>query len=402
MSGATTAPSAGSGAEREKIMKICLDARSIGPRKCGVSRYARELIGALGRIDTYNEYIIYTRQPIQDLSLPANFQMKVTGLAPMNPLHDVGMAANLRRDVPSVFHVLHAWLPVVLPAGTATVMTLHDVFAVTDPEFFAKRRPLDGLVRAYFKWLISRSLRRCHSVITDSHYSKSEIRRVFPTTPTPITVVHLAPPQDESVQAEHGDVDRIGHPYVLYVGNFRSYKDVDTLIKAFALYLAAPGREVSLLVLAGSDSPERVRHLALEEGISESVRVVSSPDDAALRDLYHGARVLVQPSLYEGFGLAPLEAMRSGVPVIVSDAECLVEVCGDAARVFPRRDVRALARELSTVLSDTQLQGSLRRAGSIQAARYSWTATARSTLQVYRAVVGSGTAVPVPPNATAR
>ena len=399
MSRATRASSVGSGVEREKIMKICLDARSIGPRKCGVSRYARELIGALGRVDTYNEYIVYTRHPIQDLSLPANFQMKATGLAPMNPLHDLGMAANLRRDVPSVFHVLHAWLPVVLPTGTVTVMTLHDVFAVTDPAFFVKRRPLDGLVRAYFRWLIRRSLHRCHSVITDSHYSKSEIRRVFPTTLTPITVVHLAPFQDKSVQAERGDVDRIGHPYVLYVGNFRGYKDVDTLIKAFALYLATSGREVSILVLASSDSPERVQQLALEEGISESVRVVSSPDDATLRDLYHGARVLVQPSLYEGFGLTPLEAMRAGVPVIVSDAECLVEVCGDAARVFPRRDIRALAHELSTVLSDTQLQGSLRTAGNIQAARYSWTATALSTLQVYRAVADSGTAGPIPPNA---
>jgi alpha-1,3-rhamnosyl/mannosyltransferase len=367
-----------------------------------VSRYARELIGALGGIDADNEYVIYTRDAIHDLSLPANFQMKATGLAPTNPLHDFGMAANLRRDLPSIFHVLHGWLPVVLPAGIPIVMTLHDVFAVTDPKFFAKRRPFDGLVRAYIKWLISRSLRRCQSVITDSHFSRGEIRRVFPATSTPMTVVHLAPPQDDSVQIEHAYVDRIGHPYVLYVGNFRSYKDVGTLIKAFALYLGAPEREVPLLVLAGSDSPELVRQLALEQGISDSVRVVSSPDDAALLDLYHGARLLVQPSLYEGFGLTPLEAMRSGVPVIVSDAECLVEVCGDAARVFPRRDVGALAREISAVLSDTGLQGSMRLAGRRHAARYSWTATARSTLEVYRALVDAEPTGPVAPNATTR
>jgi glycosyltransferase involved in cell wall biosynthesis len=277
-----------------------------------------------------------------------------------------------------------------MPAGIPTIVTLHDVFAVTDPEFFAKRRPLDHLARAYFRWLIRRSLRRARAAITDSQYSKDEIRRIFPAEPTPIAVVHLAPPEGTEVRAGTPSfVDRVGCPYVLYVGNFRSYKNVETLVRAFARRLGGSGKEELVLVLAGSDFGETMRRLSSELGISHAVRCVHRPSDDILRDLYRGARALVQPSLYEGFGLPPLEAMRAGVPVIISNAECLLEVCGNAARVFPRQDVEALARELSTVLESPELRSDMRIAGQTQAARYSWAATAEKTLKIYQSAAGT-------------
>lgn len=370
-------------------MRVSLDARAVGPKTCGVSRYARELVAALGRADSTNEYIVYTERPAADLLLPENFRLDATGCSRMNPMHDVRMAAIVRRDRPSVYHVLHAWLPVVLPAGVTAILTVHDVFAVTDREFFAKRRPLDGLARAYFRWLISRSLRRARAVIANSEYSKSEIRRVFPAANVPIVVTHLAPYRREPDSPGRTEpAGRIGRPYVLYVGNFRSYKNVDTLIKAFAEYLRAAGPGEIVLVLAGSDTGDRQRRLAAELGISHAVRFVHRPSDERLQDLYRGALALVQPSLHEGFGLPPLEAMSAGVPVIISDAEGLREVCGDAARVFRREDVGALADELSTVVGSPHLREQMSRAGRVQAGRYSWEATAGRTLGVYRWAAG--------------
>jgi glycosyltransferase involved in cell wall biosynthesis len=358
---------------------------------CGVSRYARELTSALAHIDRDNEYLVYTNDVVHGFDLPHNFQLVATRCSRMNPAHDPRLARRLRHDRPDVYHALHAWLPVVFPAAIPALFTLHDVFAVTDPEFFAKRRPFGGFAREYFRWLIRRSISRARVVVTDSSFSQREIRRLFPASTTPVTVVHLAP-CDPLPAASPSPQPDLAAPYVLYVGNFRSYKNVPTLLEAFARVRQAGLADVTL-VLAGADSGEQVRSLVAELSIAPAVRFVHRPSDDALHQLYANASVLVQPSLYEGFGLPPLEAMRAGVPVIVSDAECLTEVCGEAARVFPRENVEALAAELRTVLVSADLADHLRHAGRVRAAQFTWTATARRVLAIYQAVT---TGVPLP------
>jgi len=274
-----------------------------------------------------------------------------------------------------------------------TIVTVHDLVPIVRPEY----RRTAG--QRLYTTLVSHSLHFANRIITDSQASAHDLQRLLGIPAHQIRVIPLAvdarfrplaTPEEEvwadTVLARYG-LDR---PYLLYLGGLDRRKNVDCLIKAFAMLRR--GRDLPhCLVIVGAvragqplfyDPRPDVERL----GIAETVRFLGVVGDDDVRALYGRADTFVFPSLYEGFGLPPLEAMACGAPVVCSCASSLPEVVGEAGLLFDPNDPLALAEMLRRVLTDQELRQDLKRRGPKQAAAFTWEATLAATAQVYQEV----------------
>lgn len=367
-------------------MNIGIDARALGPKICGVSRVAMSLIQALGQIDKINSYVIYTNTLTEIPGLPANFRIVATGCNRMNALYDYRFYRYMLQNDLDLLHVMHSWLPLFIPRRVKKLVTIHDIFTVTDPNFFAKRRPFHWIFRCYFWVLTWLTAVRTDVIITISRYCAEEIKRVFNLKDKKFEIVYnspgIMPEGDSSRNAVLGDRE-----YLFYLGNFRSYKNVPTLVEGYAHFLKSTGRNVEL-VLAGNDDSTQMRALCAKLGLGDRVHFFHRPSDESVDNLYRNARAFIFPSLYEGFGIPPIEAMSYGVPVIISDAAALVETSGDAALVFDRTSPKDLAAKISLLLNDADLRNNLVRRGYECASRYTWENSAKQLKSVYESFMG--------------
>ena len=297
--------------------------------------------------------------------------------------------AALRRLRIDVFHGMdHVGIPLVGRTGKY-VVTIYDVIPLILPETFTPRH------RTIVRFALARIRREAERVIVPSHATKRDVVR------------HVGLPEDRVVVTPGGCESRFrpvhsegalrrvaaryGLPsrYVLAVGTLEPRKNLTALLEAFARLRRGRALDPRLrVVLAGArgwlDEPifRTVRALGLER----AVHFPGFIDDDDLPAVYSGAALFVFPSLYEGFGLPPLEAMACGVPVVTSNVSSMPEVAGDAAVLVDPRDVDGLASAIARVLGDAALRASLRAAGIARARQFSWETTARRTLDAYAAL----------------
>lgn len=277
------------------------------------------------------------------------------------------------------------------------VVTVHDIAFERYPEFFS---PRDLRI---LKRLVPLSARRAARVITVSQHARQELLDCYGLPPERVVVTYEAaaehfrpvtdPAELAAVRRRYGIGDR---PYVLALGNLQPRKNMVRLVEAFRRLTAgerAAGRNASdapLLVIAGKAQwrESEIFRAVEAAGLADRVVFPGYVADADLSALYSGAVAFVYPSLYEGFGLPPLEAMACGTAVICSNAASLPEVVGDAALTFAPTDVEALAQALADVLSNPGLREDLRQRGLQRAAQFSWRRCAQETLAVYREALG--------------
>ncbi|MDA8326746.1 MAG: glycosyltransferase family 1 protein [Nitrospiraceae bacterium] len=364
-------------------MKIGLDARSFGATVCGVARVTARLIEALSVIDRENQYFVFTdSSPFPGLS-NQNFRVVQTRCPRMNPFYDLkfaGIAGAFHLDL---FHSVHSWLPFgVGRIAPRSLVTIHDMFAVTDPSFFSKYGAFSGFARAYFSYLTARSVKAADMILTVSEYSKRRIQEVMPASVGKVGVVYNASGMNLS-RGPAGAVSGVQGKYILYVGNCRSYKNVPTLIQAFSAYLHANANSDISLVIAGNDAASEIKKLVAEYGIAAKVIFYKDPNDKVLHDLYAGALGFVMPSKEEGFGIPVVEAMGMGVPVIISDADALTEVAGGAALIFPKFDHERLAGLIGQLVRDESLRLGLARRGLERSKVFTWKQSAEKLLSCY-------------------
>jgi glycosyltransferase involved in cell wall biosynthesis len=278
---------------------------------------------------------------------------------------------------PDVTHCLH--FPTPVPALHPLVTTLHDLTPLLVAGVMES-----GARRWVYRRLNERAVRIADALVTPSAHTARDVERVFPRSVGKTRVVPEA--ADDFSAGEVGTLPEpvarlAGAPYVLSMGSTRPQKDLPTLIEAFAL-LVERGFDTRL-VLVG------VEVSGYLEGASGAVPAdhiiwTGRVTDEELRALYASAAVFAFPSIYEGFGLPPLEAMAMGAPVVVSDASSLPEVVGDAAVLVPPGDALGFANAIARVLDDDVLRTRLVTAGAQRASELTWDAAAEATVAVYR------------------
>lgn len=292
-------------------------------------------------------------------------------------LSDIYMKATLPGWQPEIIHDTF-YRQVSYPSvSVPRVVTVYDMIYELFPEHEAhgdasSREKRDAVAQA-------------DHVICISHSTRNDLIRLFGTPPEKVSVVHLGCQQSDALAAPAPRA--AGKPYLLFVGSRAGIKNFKRLLEAFAgTHLQAT---YDLVMFGGGAFGEAERQQIQAAGLSEDcVRWVQG-NDRVLAGLYAGARAFVYPSLYEGFGLPPLEAMAQGCPVASSNTSSMPEVIGPAAEYFDPTDIEAMTRALQTVLTDEVRRAELIDEGSKRVEHFTWEKTARETRAIYRKLLDS-------------
>jgi glycosyltransferase involved in cell wall biosynthesis len=363
----------------------------VGTGETGNETYIRGLVRGLRAVDDRNAYLLYTTDPalLPESLLDDRFRARRVSPAGNIPRLGYAMPRAAAQDRLDLLHVTYTLPPFL---RCTSVVTVHDIAYALFPHTFS---PRDRLLLSI---AVPLSMRRAQRVITVSDAARRDILRHYRVAAEKVVAIpnavedHFRPAPDQDawarVRARYGLPDR----YILAVGNLQPRKNLRRLIEAFAA-LRAASRIDQRLVLVGKGlwRESDVFGAIKAHGLEEEVIATGYVPDADLPVLYRAADVFVYPSLYEGFGLPPLEAMACGTPVITSNDSSLPEVVGDAALLIEPTDVGDLATALARLLGDAALRGRLVAAGLARAARFSWEETARRTLAVYAGAMSAGT-----------
>jgi glycosyltransferase involved in cell wall biosynthesis len=254
----------------------------------------------------------------------------------------------------------------------ALVATHHDATQERFPHLFPNAAAIRTRKRRLYQ--------RADMVICVSESARRDLIEIYGVDESRTRLVHhgVTPVAENAAEPGNGE----GRPYVLYVGWRRAYKNFLALVRAFAA--AGVARHMRLVVAGGGEWSAAERATITELRLEDRVVLLERVDEAELGDIYSGASLFVYPSLYEGFGLPPLEAMSAGCPVLVSRSSSLPEICGQAAHYFDPADERSLEQELGRLLSDPVLLRAKVEAGLAWVGRYTWETAAQGTLAVYR------------------
>jgi glycosyltransferase involved in cell wall biosynthesis len=376
-------------------MRITLDLSPAVHRHAGLGRYASELMAAMLASAPEHEYsaVYYAPEgherpappldqvPAQALRMGAKpWRLSVL----LADYLGVGMDRWVRAG--DVFHATDHLLPPF--KHSRTVFTIHDLIYLFYPQYHL---PLN---RWFLTLMLPRFLRRADAVIAVSEHTRRDVMKHMRIPEEKITVIYEGanpayrplndPAAVAAVRARYGVPER----YILFFGTIEPRKNLAALLGAYHALLAQPG-EWPALVIAGRKGwlyePVFARVQAL--GLAERVRFTDWVAEADAPALMNGAELFVYPSLYEGFGLPPLEAMACGVPVVASSASSIPEIVGDAGLLVPPTDEAALMEAMQAALTDPALRTHMRARGLARAKQFTWEAAARATLKVYASVV---------------
>lgn len=376
-------------------MKIAIDIRRI--TEFGVGTYTRNIVRALGRLDQANQYfLIGSPEKVTEIgALPPNFQCTPLIEDDTSAKGYVEFRAIIKRLRCDLVHIPHLfWMPRTLPCPY--VMTVHDLL-----EHMYSARDRSGLRRSLHFHLTRRVLRGARRILAVSQFTRSELEKLFGIPSAHIEVVYNA--IDERFLRGHAsEADRqvlterylVTFPFLLYAGRISPHKNVVRIIEAFSALKAELEKDEKFpdlkLIIIGDELSKHpdLRRTVVRSGVHNDVRFMGFVPIEMLRVFYDAAKIFVFPSLYEGFGLPPLEAMAHGTPVVTSNTSSLPEVVGNAAVLVNPENVFEIMRALHRVLLDQPLRDKLKERSYEQAKKFSWDASARKVLSVYEGVAG--------------
>jgi len=370
-------------------MRIGIDARFYGPHGKGLGRYTQKLLENLEKIDQKNEYFVLLRKENFDEYQPknANFQKILADFRWYSISEQVRMPMLLNKLELDLVHFLHFNVPVFY--RKKFVITIHDLILIHFPTLKASTLgpAWYWLKFLAYKTVIRSAVKRSQKIIAVSEFTKNDIIKHYKISEEKIAVTREACDQGENVsEIEPGKVLAkygIIKPCILYVGNAYPHKNLEALVLAFGK-LNMPKYNFQLALVGKMDYfYERLRKFTREQKVEDVVFTGHLPDQE-LDVLYHNARLYVFPSLYEGFGLPPLEAMAKGVPVASSDHPCMREILGESAYYFNARDIADISRAMEKMLQSEEIRKKYSRLGLEQVKKYSWEKMARETAEIYK------------------
>jgi alpha-1,3-rhamnosyl/mannosyltransferase len=363
-------------------MRILFDARRSVRRATGIGRVIDGLLQALAATDHENQYLVLygEKNPLEGVA-PTNFETRQLDIGLNSPMAGLALprlASSWRADVA----YFPFWLmPLVMPCPS--VVAIHDLIYCNFPQHLT---PARRLVYRFYTGLSARAARRIHTL---SEHGRHDLYRFYRVAPHNVDVIAPdADPLFRSLPPQLADVAMLRskgltRPFALYVGNHKPHKNLERLLRAYRL--AAEQLEADLVIVgaqASYENPDALPYVELMRQFAMQGRVhfLGQIDDETLSVLYNAASFVVFPSLYEGFGLSPLEAMRCGTPVACSNTTSLPEVVGNAALTFDPTSERQIAGAMLALDGSPELRARLVERGHTQARAFSWRGSAQRWL----------------------
>jgi len=373
-------------------MRIGISTSVIQRGKTGIAQYLFALLRAFLRHANEHEFVLFVLE--EDLPLFAFAKNKMQ-IVPVSetfrpPVKDIlwhqRALPQLVRDLDiDVLHV-PSYRRMLWPRPCPLVATIHDLAPFRVPKKYSASRMFYGRV-------VARQLaQRQDAVIAISKNTAQDVRQFFDVPLENLHVIHngleherFFPGSREQAQAEMVNRHQLHKPFFLYVARLEHPgKNHVRLISAFNQFKSATGSDWQL-VFGGSDwhGADAIHAAAQQSPFASEIRFLGFVSDQDLPNLYRAADVFVYPSLYEGFGMPPIEAMACGCPVICSTNGSLGEVVGEAAAIADPRDINSIANQLGLLAVDANLRERFRQAGFARAKQFDWNRTARETLSLY-------------------
>jgi glycosyltransferase involved in cell wall biosynthesis len=376
--------------------KIGIDVRKADD--FGIGRYIQQLVHGLAGESADFSFTLFGGPQALDVCRAATggdsrFTMVRQDSRSYSLGEHISLPLALRREGIDLYHSTHYVLPHgPLPARVVT--SVHDLIHLIFPQYLPSRTAL-----LYARHFIRRAAARSHAVITGSAASRADLLQHCPgTAPEKIGVIPYGVDSRfrpaitiEELQADREELHRLGiqGPYLLFVGNFKPHKNLSGVLEAFGRCQTLDQAWDHSLVLVGRD-------LSSQQGLGQRAAVLPRPGklaalghlpDHLLPVLYRGADLFLFPSLYEGFGLPPLEALACGTAVLASPCGSLEEVLGDAAEYCNPGDPEDIARSIMSHAGNAETAERAARLGPDRAGRFHWSDTARRTLALYRSLL---------------
>ncbi|MFZ3171881.1 MAG: glycosyltransferase family 1 protein [Carboxydocellales bacterium] len=366
-------------------MKIGIDARPLRHPYTGIGKYLEQILRVLAIYDKENEYFLYSHQDFE-LSFPITERWHIRigwGGVGTIWLH-TQLPFMIARDKLDVFWGPQYAIP-FWPRRLPRVITVHDLVFHHYPE------TLPTLIWLHNKYVLHRYLAAVDKVIADSHSTKNDLLKVYKTNEEKLQVIHLAAECAESTDTTPSAGEellkklQITSGYILCVGTVEPRKNLMRLLEAYANVKKGQGVNAPF-VIAGSYGwkYQGILQRVDELGLSEQVIFTGRLTETELDVLYRNALIFVYPSLYEGFGLPPLEAMLRGIPVITSNTSSLPEVVGDAGIIVDPYNVQEIASAILNLYTNEDLRKDYSLKGTARAREFSWEKTAQATLDVLK------------------
>jgi glycosyltransferase involved in cell wall biosynthesis len=372
-------------------MKIGIDARFYGTVGKGLGRYSQKLIENLEKIDSENQYFIFLRKENwNDYEPSRNNFTKVLANIPWYGIREQILFPRLLKKYNLSFvHFPHFNVPLLWRGKF--IVTIHDLILMHFPT--KRATTLSPLLYSFkklaYKIVISRAVRRSEKIIAVSEHTKRDLIEIFRIPASKIIVTYeavdlaqQAPRQSARHVLARYDIIK---PYILYVGNAYPHKNLERMLLAFKQILKRHPH-LRLVLVGRQDYFYKRLKIFSENNFVNNVVFTDFVADDDLGIIYREALLYFFPSLYEGFGLPPLEAMSRNVPVASSNSTCLPEVLGNAAFYFEPKAISEMAETMEKLILDSELRRNLIKAGANQIKKYSWLNMAFITKKIYEKI----------------
>lgn len=370
-------------------MKIGINGRFLVAKQTGVQRAALNLVRTMLQIDRENEYVVFTGVGVGPLNEWKQENVTIvesnirSGESIRNHLWEQFQLPKLAKK--HKVDLLHS------PANMAplfykgkSIVNIHDLCFVVNPQWYSFS------FRTLYTLVIPRLARRATKIITNSNNSRNDLLQFCNIPAEKVNLVYWAVDGHFTNTEEESDADDHllqSGDFILYVGSLEPRKNIGKLIEAFLLLRKKnPELKTQLVMIGGESRLFAEVKLHIDE-LKDDIHFKGFVGDSQLRAFYRNAKLVAYPSLYEGFGLPPLEAMASGTAVVTSVTSSLPEVVGDAAVMVNPHDVNQLAGAMELVLKDSDFRDQLVSKGFNQVKKYNWYRVARNTLAIYYELV---------------
>jgi len=368
-------------------MKILINATNIGERLNGLSVYTLSMLKEFVKLDKDNEYLVILNKAAQthtlSINFPVNFKVKYVSRI-ISP--DYGTKGHLLRLLYANYMGFRYRKYLIFTTSQMEAIIFHsrqvivvqDVIYLMDKKFNKKQY-------LYYKYLLKIALKNALAIFTPSQFTKEEVLKHYHLNPDKIFVTPLGIQRMYYEEIKKENIIR--EKFILYVGRIAPTKNVLCLLEAYNLI---KDKIEERMIVVGNGSREYLDRIKNKGLLTEKVLIKENAKQVDILDLYKKAFLFVFPTLYEGFGLPPIEAMACGCPVVISNTTSLPEVCGDAAIYVDPMNVNSLADGIMKGLGDIRLREEMIKKGIERAKGYCWEKTTGETLRVINNIGSSG------------